>query len=333
MVAGIEMAEDGRATFVAVKEHGWHQKGELVQHDISVQEGMELAHLAGLEYQLQPVYVRSPEGTALPTKRFGIVRKNPFDRTKWESLGVGFSERYTLHAPEPVFAFGEQVIDMGHPLAALGSINGGLEAFAAFRLDDVTIGGVDQVKMFLNIMTSFNGSMATTARVSGIRVVCWNTFQGVMSQTSMPTYKVRHTGMNLEHMVDDARNSLQVGWKGMEAFQKEAELLIARAVTPRETDNLITVLIPEPKEATDRQKENIKQARAWVHYIHESKTVENIKGTAWGVLNAFTEYVDHRSGNFRSEEARLVANITPGSVLDKRRMNGGMTIAKALELV
>lgn len=332
MPAGIETDGD-RATFVAVKEHGWHQMGTLVEHDITVPEGLSLAHLADREYHLEPVAVPvgSPPRFILAPNQVAAVRKNPFT-DEWQVLGVGMTEAYTLHTPEQAFGFGEQIIEQGSPLAALGSIADGRKAFAAFRLDGITVGGQDQVNTYLNVLTSFDASMSTHVRVSAIRVVCSNTFHAVLGQSEMPTYKVRHTGDPLETRVDDARGALDIGWQALEQFQAEAEAMVRREVTATEFDKIVAALVPMTDQMTDRQRDIRAGQREGVRAVYESATTKDIAGTAWGAWNAWTEYADKYAGNFKTAMARQVAEVMPGSITDQRRDQGARTIQRVLSL-
>lgn len=334
MPAGIEVAEDGRATFVAVKEHGWHRMGFVSPVELNVQTALKKAHLADLDYHLEPIGV--PVGEP---PRFidggnyrALVRRNPFDAEQWDVLGAGMTDSFVVHTPEDFAQFGQDIIEVGQPLAALGSLNGGKRAFAAFHLEDVTIAGVDQVRMFLNVMTAFDGSMSTVARVSAIRVVCSNTFAAVMSERSVPTYRVRHTGDGLRGRVDEARLALGVGWKGMAQFQAEIDALVDREVTDAEFQKVVAALYPMPEEATERQKSTIAEVRSVVSNLYDGPTVANVRGTAWGVLNAATEYADWTSGKFKSAEARMQAQITPGSTIDDRRLRAGSIVADTLKI-
>jgi phage/plasmid-like protein (TIGR03299 family) len=308
--------------------------GTLVDHEITVSEALRLAHLADLDYHTEPIAV--PVGDpvrliAAPNYR-AVVRKNPWDTDEWQVLGAGMKGSYTLHTPEESFGFGEDIIESGKPLAALGSINDGKRAFAAFRLDDITLGGVDQIHNFLNVMTAFDGSMATIARVSSIRVVCQNTFSAVMGERQAPTYRVRHVGEGLEGRVDDARAALAVGWKAMEQFQAEADAFLDREVTDAEFAKITEALFPITDKTPEVSKTRLLDSRGTVARIYDGPTVSNVRGTAWGALNAYTEWLDWTGGNYASPEARMVAQITPGSAMDQKRLIGSKRIAGLLKI-
>jgi phage/plasmid-like protein (TIGR03299 family) len=335
MPAGIEYdASTGRAMFVAVEEHGWHQMGTLVKgRSISVTEALELAHMNDLDYRLEPfaIIAGDPPNLVSAGALRAVARRKPFDRDKHEVIAAGLTDDFTMHTPEQAFGLGENLIDAGKPVAALGSINDGKRAFAAFFADSISIGGVDQVNMYLNVMTAFDGSMATTCRVSAIRVVCQNTFSAVMNQHSMPTYRVRHVGDGLEGRIEDARATLDMGYAGMTEFQKEAEAFLAVDVTDAKFAKIVESLLPMPdaddEKATPAQRDRIAQQRDQVTGLWTSSTVSNVQNTAWGALNAWTEWLDWTAGNFRTPQARLHQQTTAGSALDKRRIAGATKIA------
>lgn len=330
----IEQSDDGRATFVAVEEHGWHRLGTLSKEPLTVAKALELAHLADLDYHTEPIAV--PVGDP-PRFVFGenlraVVRRNPFDRDQWQVLGAGMTDAFTMHTPEDVFGFGETLIDSGTPLAALGSIAGGRKGFAAFKADDLTIGGVDQVRMFLNVMTGFVANQSTIVRSSGIRVECANTFHMVLGQRDNPTYTVRHVGESLEGRIEDARASLQIGYVGMEAFQEEAEALFAKEIIDSEFAQMVKDFTWVPEKASDQAKARAGEAADRITALYNGPTLTKVNGTAWGALNAMTEYLDWTGGNFRSAENRMVAQITPGSAIDGKRAKASKVVAKAVKL-
>lgn len=330
---GIEQHKDGRAAFVAVKEHGWHRLGELSEEDLTIPQGLVIAHLNDLEHHTEPVLVPVGDPPAMiPAPGVvATVRKNPFDREQWDVLGVGMSDEYVVHTLEDTLAFGANIIDAGYNLASLGSIDRGRKAFAAFRLDGITIGDVDAVDLYLNVMTSFDRSMATTCRVSQIRVVCKNTMDAVLGESTAPTYRVRHTGEPLESRVADARAALEVAWSGADEFAKEAEKWLDTPVDDGEFDKIVAALYPLSATASESAKTRAHDQRHTLTALYsEGETITAIKGTAWGALNAYTELVDWNYGRYDTVYERVAAQTLPGSGIDKRRIAGAKVIAKAL---
>lgn len=332
---GIEQHQDGRAAFVAVKEHGWHRLGELSDVDLTIEEGLLKSHLDGLEHHTEPVMVPvgNPPVMVSADGHVATVRRNPFDREQWDVLGVGMSDEYVVHTLEQTLAFGSGIIDAGYHLASLGSIDRGRKAFAAFRLDGILIGDVDAVDLYLNVMTSFDRSLATTCRVSQIRVVCKNTMDAVLGEETAPTYRVRHMGDPLLDRVQDAREALEVAWSGADEFAKEAEKWLAVPVVDTQFEQIVAALYPLSSTATESVKTRVDDQRHKLNSLYfDGDTVANIKGTAWGALNAYTELVDWNYGRFDTVYERVAAQTIPGSGIDKRRIAGAKTISKVLKM-
>lgn len=318
---GIEKWIDGRATFVAVKEHGWHRMNGaqgLSMEDLSIERAMELAHMSNLDYRLDPAYALVDGEYVEVPNNVALTRIHPFLRER-VGMSTGMSERFELHTPEQVAEFGQAIIDEGQPLSALGLIDNGMRMFAAFRLTGCTIGGVDAVNLYLNIMSGFDGRMSTIARSSAIRVECRNTMNAVMNQASMPTYIAKHIGRPLEDRVDDARAALAIGWQSVDAFQQEANLLFDREITKVQFDKIVAGFLPIPDNAELNQVERIKGQRNDLRMVAELGTAKNLQGTAWGAWNALTEYTNWHAGR-TSDSSRLIGQIIPGSRFDKYRI-------------
>jgi len=128
--------------------------------------------------------------------------------------------------------------------------------------------------------------------------------------------------------VADARAALDIGYQGIEAFQREAEAFLDVAVTDSTFEQIVEALLPLAKGAPAATETRAKEQRAQVLGVYDSASVKRIRNTAWGALNAWTEWLDHTAGTYADDSARLVAAITPGSGMDKRRLSGAATIAR-----
>jgi hypothetical protein len=92
----------------------------------------------------------------------------------------------------------------------------------------------------------------------------------------------------------------------MARYAELASELLAIPVSPAQRELFITEFIPKPPEGliTDRVARNVDEARAALRMIFESKTTEQVAYTAYGLVQAADEYLDHvRSA--RSWETRL----------------------------
>jgi hypothetical protein len=121
------------------------------------------------------------------------------------------------------------------------------------------------------------------------------------------SFKIRHT-QTADGKILAAREALGLSVAYFDEFSKEAELLFNREVTDKKFSQIINAIYPKPeqdKKGALKKWEN--KVVLLDELYHNSKTNENIKGTAWGALNAFTERLDYfrtaRNGNTESLNA------------------------------
>ena len=122
------------------------------------------------------------------------------------------------------------------------------------------------------------------------------------------TYKFRHT-QTAQGRVQDARNALGVQIAYMDEFSKEANELIQAEITAAEFYKIVGAVYPQPDEDAT--------AKAQTRYINKVEAIEeiynephnaNIRGTAWGVLNALGERLDwHRTPRNGNVDGRYLA--------------------------
>jgi Domain of unknown function (DUF932) len=82
--------------------------------------------------------------------------------------------------------------------------------------------------------------------------------------------------------------------------------LLGIPITGQQRELFITQFIPMPPDGliTDRVARNVEQARNAVRLLFQSTTTEQVAGTAYGLIQAAGEYLDHVR-TARSWETRL----------------------------
>jgi hypothetical protein len=105
--------------------------------------------------------------------------------------------------------------------------------------------------------------------------------------------------------------------------------MIQQAVTDSVFEQIVEDFFPVKEDAKPFVQDRARTARAKVLSLYDGPTVANIRGTAWGSLNAITEYLDWSSpGRFKTPEQRMVAQITPGTTIDRQRTRAGLMVAR-----
>lgn len=320
MSHGIRTHEDGRATIVVVDEGAWHRLVEPVKGPISMEEGIRLAHLNDLEYHPEPLHAPVPgkPGQFMELdNRFTTVARNPFTR-EWEVPGGSYTSDYVMHTIEDIHEFGTALMDEGTSLSALGMIDEGRRMFASFKMREYDWSG-DKAFAWMNAYTDFTGAMATIWKPGATRVVCRNTFHvGLREQVEMQ-FRARHTGQRLPDRVVEARAALGFAERALDKFEIEVQRMLDSEVTERKFEQIVAQFVPIDPDSTDTIKFKREVERDAITKVWKHGTAKNISGTAWGAFNALTEYIDWTGGSYRSDEARFVASLTPGSGMDAQR--------------
>jgi phage/plasmid-like protein (TIGR03299 family) len=128
------------------------------------------------------------------------------------------------------------------------------------------------------------------------RVVCANTF-GAADAEGKETgreYNFRHT-KNVMDRIEEAKQALRGLRDDTLAWRELATHLALMPVTAGQRELFVTEFIPMPPEGliSDRVVANVEEARDQIRAILGGKTCEGISYTAYGLVQAAGEYLDH----------------------------------------
>lgn len=316
MAANIEVNKDGRAAFVSGRDTpGWHGLGTTVEGLMTMDEVMDLSHLSGWNVRREPLVHRSgnkslrfedttlnDDGVDTVATHYAVIRTNPFTGEP-EALAV-VGGRYREHQNEELFEFAENVISLGGAKwDTAGSLDSGRRVFGTMEIPSEFVldpmGRGDTVRTYLGVASSHDGTMPITTFVTPVRVVCQNTLTMAL-RGNQRVYKVRHTE-RADARLAEARKSLNIAHGFFGEIEREAQELIQREITNKKFHEIVRTFVAVPDENTDDDGKVTNQAAVTratntVDFItdlyRESGTMDNVRGTAWGALNALTEYLD-----------------------------------------
>ena len=327
MAHELEIAPDGTASFYSWRQKAWHILGTVTEEAHTIEEAMQIARLAGWNVRKLEDPVTASIVTADGVRivdipgRYPIVRDNPFTKLP-EGLAV-VGEQYTVVQNEELAEFLEALVDeSGAVCETMGSIFGGRKVFMAIRLkDNILIGGQDAHERYLVVMSSHDGSMAVTVIVTLIRVVCANTFKFALDGAKTK-YVNRHTS-GVGSAVQAAREALTLSFAYDKAFEKEMERLLLLPFEANTFGQMVELLLPvKPLKQTPRQQKAIYAAQETMWDIWNSPTLDFGRGTAYGALNAFTEYDQWlrpvRAKKELKDEARALRTLETDGQLSQR---------------
>lgn len=296
MPANIDVVGD-MATFASRREPAWHGLGTVINAEsLTYLEILEEAHMLGWNVRLLDKATVTPTLT-FDKKSFYVVRDNPFVKGQIDVLGE-VSDRYNVFSNENTFGFGDALVNAadvrGENMSweTAGAMNGGRVIFGSLALErEVTIdekGAADVVKTYLLVTSSHDGTSKLTVLVTPVRVVCQNTLNLAM-RGAQQMFKIKHT-QSMDMKVKEARDSLELTEKYIEVFEENATELFQTNVTDQKFWEIVQAVHgEEPEDNTKGRRTRWQTKVDQAMELWTAKTQENIKGTAWGALNALTE--------------------------------------------
>lgn len=327
MVHALEMSESGEVAFALRGEPAWHGLANVLfdaDEHVNTSAMLAAARLNDWNVRLEPVTV--PDGYRMQSTSQLVVRTNPFDQVADVLAVVG--DRYKVVQNEDLFEFADGILDGGATWESAGSIKGGRVVFGSlvvprsFILDPS--GAADETVTYLLVHTSHDGSTAVQANITPVRVVCQNTLNMAL-KGSKQSFKIRHT-RTASGKIDEARRVLGLTFAHMDTFETMASDLFQTTVTDLEFEKIVKAIYPEPEQGAAKNALTVYANK--VDTIRDlyfsSPTCANVKGTAWGALNALTERIDYyRTGRGAAENIVAAASgFDPVVNAEKARILG-----------
>ena len=286
---------DGKASFFAVREPGWHQLGQVVSDALTTKDALRLS---GLDYTVhktqEPVYFRTAgefgNQSAFLNGAFATYRS--WGDGRIDGLGVVGKDYQVVQTTEAADLV-EAITDQHHSAIweTGGSLREGRQFFMSIKLgEEFTFpGSGDRIETWMVVASSHDGSMALTVYITRIRVVCANTLAWSLGRATN-VYRVKHTS-GATAKVSEARESLELAWDGQDAFSQAIDKLMHTTVTDDQFYKVTQALFPVDDDMTTIMKNGRLTRRAHVADLYfASPTVGEWTGTAYGLWNAVSEY-------------------------------------------
>ncbi|MDU4251189.1 MULTISPECIES: DUF932 domain-containing protein [unclassified Pseudomonas] len=286
----------------------WHGLG----NQLTQQQPIEVwQREAGMDWEIleSPVHFKSDA-----IGHLGTIHSFPEQKVLYRSdskapLSV-VSQRYHTVQPREVLEFYRDLTEVsGYELETAGVLKGGRKFWALARTGQGTaLKGNDQVNGYLLLATSCDGTLATTATPTTVRVVCNNTLTIALDGTSR-AIKVPHNTRFDPQLV---KKQLGIAVSQWDEFMYRMRTLAERKVKSKEALSFITTVLGDSLP-TSQQGKTVPNIRAMqkVESLYQGhgrgSQLDSARGTAWGLLNAVTEFVDHerraRSNEYRMDSA------------------------------
>jgi hypothetical protein len=138
--------------------------------------------------------------------------------------------------------------------------------------------------------------------VTMVRVVCWNTLQAALAGGG--GMKVWHTKEFGKERQLEAKEKLGIARERFQALKEDATTLAKKPMDVTEAVKVFAkVTGGDPTNPIEEQSPTVNRLAMLFSGGGKGSELVSAKGTAWGALNAVTQWVDHEYG--RSDNARL----------------------------
>lgn len=314
--AAVTTRKNGFAEMAYVGEKAWHGLGQELQADATIEQWQAAA---GMDWSIQRSKVRFHFGHA--AHEFSTMDSHHvlFRKDTKAPLGI-VSPDYKIVQPRAVIEFFRDLVaDSGYTLNTAGTLFGGKKFWALAKVDSQNVIGQDEVGGYLLLATSCDGSMATEVRETTVRVVCGNTLSMARAEGKADARVSHRTKFNAEAM----KAKLGLTRDHFEDFMQDARTLAAKQVTNAQAEAFVRELLrPTDKkdlpvvletgetdfasllsrpahlsDVTDQPAQRAPKGEQDILGLFRGSMLgqglPGASGTAWGLVNAVTAFVDH----------------------------------------
>lgn len=198
--------------------------------------------------------------------------------------------------------------------------------FIIGKLPEVNILG-DSFVPHVIFRNGFSGKIKISAAICPLRMVCQNQFNFAFSG-AQNTINIRHTS-NASIKLQEAKETLKISADYMAKLSQEAEKYAGIHFNKFQVNRIINELFPmgDAENMNPYKRNRLEAAKAEFINAYNTDDNQNFKGTAWGLINAYTDFMTHKIpvGPSQTKEENKFINVTFG-----KNMNNIINMIKAV---
>jgi phage/plasmid-like protein (TIGR03299 family) len=302
---------NARANIAYVGETPWHESGQQLTKGATIQEWTTQAGLSHTVKEAKVEFFNSATG---------LLGKYPERKVLYRSdTGAPLSvvgDRYKVVQPGEILEFFRDLTEAGgFELETAGSLKGGQVVWALAKVGDgADVVDGDHVSPYLLLATGYGGDLATTAKFTGVRVVCWNTISmALQSYEERAAGVKRVTSVKVHHGksfdAQAVKKELGISITAWQTFLAESRRLANKPINAKTVDELTYELVePLLTVKPDAPLPDVRLSKPYnriLQLFNGDAIGSDVAGgpNAWAWLNAVTQLVDHERG--RNSDTRM----------------------------
>lgn len=277
----------------AVGATPWHGLGKVLVEAPTITDAMVQA---GLDWDviLSPVEYK---GESLPHLGNVVVRNSDN-----KPLGVVGPQWTPLQNAQAFDWFAPFLDSNLCKLETAGSLHGGKVVWVMARITtgDMMVDDGDEVRKYLLLSNSHDGSQSVRVGFSPIRVVCANTLGMAHRDNQSKLLRIRHT-QGLHYTLSMVRETINAADQAFNATAAQYRKLAQLHINRLDLERYVTqVIAANPRETTAQEKSKIGEI---VELAVHGRGNEGRKLSLWTAYNGITEHLNYNAG--RTADTRL----------------------------
>ena len=280
----------------------WHGLGQQIAEEATEREWIEAS---GLDWRIESASVQyQAEGSHYMR---GAPDSVVLYRTDTHApIGV-VSPRFKVVQPSAQFQFFREFCrHIGAKLSTAGALFDGRQLFASAEIGSpIRIAGQDYIRPIVMFHTANDGSFRTTIRNVNTRPVCNNTVSAARGEGELGLIRVSHRS----HFDPDQTAQQMASWvKTQQDLAEKFRMLSQIPVQMPTAQGFVFDLFnaqrapgarQDPLVPVGQNKVDIRNTAGFRKVLGlfdgggRGAMLPGVRGTAWGLFNAVTEYVDH----------------------------------------
>lgn len=275
--------------FSGERKHIWHSLGQEMEAGKSIDEWKTAA---GMDWNINssPLMYNGKADIIVDDSK-QILHRSDTE----ELLGI-VSKDYKIVQPGEVLEFFRDLTEIhGMKLSAAGTLFGGKRFWCTAELGkSVEIVEGDVSNGYLLLVSSADGTTSTISKFCAERVICNNTLQIALNESSKNVVKVTHASAFDPKKVKIDMGLLDTAW---EKFISNMRLLTTKKTTDDQARDFFAKLITPTDSVVDMELlRTQRHVDAMMHFFKNGAGAEFAPGTQYQTLQAVTEFYTHGNG-------------------------------------
>lgn len=322
-------------TMAYIGETPWHGLG----NELTPNQPIEVwAKQAGMDWTIESSDVSYYANHAAGGK---LIMPFPDNKVLYRSdtlepLSV-VSQRYQEVQPREILEFYRDLTEQADfELETAGVLKGGRKFWALAKTGQSTaLKGKDISNGYILLATACDGTLATTAQFTSIRVVCNNTLAISLADKSGGVVKVPHSTV---FDADKVKNQLGISINQWNEHMYQMKQLTERRITQAQATNYLnrlfndvddTLIMFPTNNKTQKAVPNAKamnQIMTMFNGQGRGADLDSARDTAYGLLCAVTEFVDHERRAMSTDHRLDSAWFGTGANLKQKGLEEAMRL-------